>query len=87
LALAIIFSPAFDGIFRFILMVFTAFIGVPAAWIILRGEKAGDQDHTYPNKATRPTPTEKFGEFTDILKLRELQEERRRKTVEKESKT
>ncbi len=120
LALAIIFSPAFDGIFRFILMVFTAFIGVPAAWIILRGEKAGDQDHTYPNKATRPTPTEKFGEFKidgplaeapvygptrssldystdmtierewlhpDILKLRELQEERRRKTVEKESKT
>ena len=39
--LTIIFSPAFNGIFRFILMVFTAFIGAPAVWIIIRGEKAG----------------------------------------------
>ena len=40
--LTIIFSPAFNGIFRFILMVFTAFIGAPAVWIVFRGDKAGD---------------------------------------------
>jgi len=117
--LTIIFSPAFKGIFRFILMVFTAFIGAPAVWIIFRGDKAGDQEHTYLDQATRPTPSEEFGEFKidgpgaeapvygptrstadyytdmtierewlhpDILKLRELQKERRREAKKKESK-
>jgi len=44
--LIIIFSPAFNGLFRFALMVVTAFIGVPATWIAFRGEKAGDQEAT-----------------------------------------
>ena len=59
----IIFSPAFNGIFRFVLMVFTAFIGAPAVWIIFRGDKVGGQEHTYPDQAVRPTPSEEFGTF------------------------
>jgi hypothetical protein len=63
LMLYIIFLSAFNGIFRFVLMVFTAFIGAPAVWIIFRGDKAGGQEHTYPDQAVRPTPSEKFGTF------------------------
>jgi len=117
LMLYIIFFSAFPGMFRFVVMAFTAFIGAPAVWIIFRGDKAGDQEHTYPDQAVRPTPSEKFGTFKidgplaeapvygptrssasyytaitterewlhpDILKLRELQAERRRKAEEKE---
>jgi len=116
--LTIIFSPAFNGIFRFVLMVLTAFIGVPAVWIIFRGDKAGGQEHTYPDQSVRPTPSEKFGTFKiegpgaeapvfgpsrstagyytsitmerewlhpDILKVREMQAERRREAEEKEN--
>ena len=39
--LIIIFSPAFNGLFRFALMVVTAFIGVPATWIAFRGRRRG----------------------------------------------
>ena len=63
LMLYIIFFSAFPGMFRFVLMVFTAFIGAPAVWIIFRGDKSGGQEHTYPDQATRPTPSEKFGTF------------------------
>ena len=63
LMLYIIFLSAFNGIFRFVLMVFTAFIGAPAVWIIFRGDKAGGQEHTYPDQAVRPTPSEEFGTF------------------------
>ena len=63
LMLYIIFFSAFPGMFRFVLMVFTAFIGAPAVWIIFRGDKAGGQEHTYPDQAVRPTPSEEFGEF------------------------
>ena len=63
LMLYIIFLSAFNGIFRFVLMVFTAFIGAPAVWIIFRGDKVGGQEHTYPDQAVRPTPSEKFGTF------------------------
>ena len=119
LVLVIIFSPAFNGIFRFILMVFTSFIGAPAVYTIFRLEQAGDQEHSYPDQAEHPTPSEQFGEFNinrplaeapvfgpsrssagyftdmtierewlhpDILKLRELQEERRKKAKEKSEK-
>ncbi|HUV55096.1 MAG TPA: hypothetical protein VMW03_07820 [Candidatus Krumholzibacteriaceae bacterium] len=61
--LIIIFSPAFNGLFRFALMVVTAFIGVPATWIAFRGEKAGYQKGTYPDPSVKPTPSERFGEF------------------------
>ena len=117
--LTIIFSPTFSGVFRFALMVVTAFIGVPATWIAFRGEKAGYQEGTYPDPSVKPTPSERFGEFKidgplaelpvygptrssldyytdmtierewlhpDILKLRELQEKRRKEAEENESK-
>jgi len=61
LMLIISFS-SLNGIFRFITMAFAAFIGVPACWIKLRGEKAGPQEGTYPENK-EPTPSEPFGEF------------------------
>lgn len=62
LLLIIPFSPL-DGIYRFILMAFGAFIGIPVCWRLLRGDKAGPQDGTYPDKSERPLPHEEFGEF------------------------
>lgn len=56
------FAPL-NGIYRFILLVFAAFIGVPICWKLLRGEKAGPQEGTYPDQAKRPLPHEEFGEF------------------------
>jgi len=47
---------------RFIVMAFMAFIGVPLMWGILREEKSGDQEGTYPEPSGE-TPSEKFGEF------------------------
>lgn len=61
LMLIISFS-SLNGMLRFIVMAFAAFIGVPACWIKLRGEKAGPHEGTYPEK-TKPTPSEPFGEF------------------------
>lgn len=62
LLLIIPFSPL-DGIYRFILMAFGVFIGIPICWRLIRGDKAGPQDGTYPDKAERPLPHEDFGEF------------------------
>ena len=59
----IIFSGAFSGVFRFIVILFTALIAVPVCWNVLREEKAGDQEHTYGDPSVKPTPTERFGEF------------------------
>ena len=59
----IIFSGVFSGIFRFIVILFTALVAVPVCWNVLRGEKAGDQEHTYKDPSIKPVPTEKFGEF------------------------
>lgn len=47
---------------RFLVIAFMAFIGVPVMWRILREEKAGDQEGTYPEPSGE-TPSEKFGEF------------------------
>ena len=52
-----------NGIIRFIIIAFAAFIGIPACWIRLRGEKAGPQEGSYPDQSEKPTPSEKFGEF------------------------
>lgn len=59
----IIFSGAFSGVFRFMVILFTALVAVPVCWNVLRKEKAGDQEHTYRDPSIRPTPSEKFGEF------------------------
>gem|GEM_PF-2145721 len=59
----IIFSGVFSGMFRFIVILFTALVAVPVCWNVLRGEKAGGQEHTYKDPSIRPTPTEEFGEF------------------------
>ena len=59
----IIFSGAFSGVFRFIVILFTALIAVPVCWNVLREGKAGGQEHTYVDPTVKPTPTEKFGEF------------------------
>jgi hypothetical protein len=59
----IIFSGAFSGVFRFIVILFTALIAVPVCWNVLREGKAGDQEHTYSDPSVKPTPTERFGEF------------------------
>jgi hypothetical protein len=61
LMLIISFS-SLKGVLRFIVMAFAAFIGVPACWIKLRGEKAGPQEGTYPENKDLP-PSEPFGEF------------------------
>jgi hypothetical protein len=58
-----IFSGTFSGVVRFILILFTALVGVPLCWIALRGEKAGGQEYTYGDPSIKPTPTERFGEF------------------------
>ena len=52
-----------NGIIRFIIIAFAAFIGLPACWIKLRGEKAGPQEGTYPDPTKKSLPSEKFGEF------------------------
>ena len=52
-----------NGVIRFIIITFSAFIGIPTCWIKLRGEKAGPQEGTYPDTAERPLPHEEFGEF------------------------
>ena len=59
LMLIISFS-SMNGILRFIVMAFAAFIGVPACWIKLRGEKAGPQEGTYPEnkEPTHQNPSE-----------------------------
>ena len=62
LLLIIPFSPL-DGIYRFIIMTFGAFIGIPVCWRLIRGDKSGPQDGTYPDKSERPFPHEEFGEF------------------------
>ena len=63
-ALMLILAFSFlNGIFRFIIIAFTAFIGIPACWIKLRGDKAGPQEGTYPEPVKEPLPSEKFGEF------------------------
>ena len=59
----IIFSGVFSGVFRFAVILFTALVAVPVCWNVFRGEKAGDQEHTYGDPSVRPTPTERFGEF------------------------
>jgi hypothetical protein len=58
-----IFSGAFSGVTRFILLLFTALVGVPLCWLMLRGEKASGREHTYRDPTAKPTPTERFGEF------------------------
>lgn len=59
----IIFSGVLSGVLRFLFILFTALVGVPLCWVMFRGEKAGDQEHTYDDPSVKPTPTEKFGEF------------------------
>ena len=59
----IIFSGAFSGVFRFIVILFTVLIAVPVCWNVLRKAKAGDQEHTYGDPSIKPTPSERFGEF------------------------
>ena len=59
----VIFSGAFSGVFRFMVILFTALVAVPVCWNVLRGEKAGGQEHTYVDPTVKPTPTERFGEF------------------------
>jgi len=59
----VIFSGAFSGVFRFIVILFTALIAVPVCWSVLREQKAGDQEHTYRDPSIKPVPSEKFGEF------------------------
>ena len=66
LASAIMIILAFsnlNGVIRFIIIAFSAFIGIPACWIKLRGEKAGPQEGTYPDPSEKPVPQEEFGEF------------------------
>ena len=62
LMLIIAFS-SLNGILRFIVIAFSAFIGIPACWIKLRGDKAGPQEGTYPEPVKEPLPSEEFGEF------------------------
>ena len=52
-----------NGIIRFFIIAFAAFIGIPACWIKLRGDKAGPQEGTYPEPIKEPLPSEEFGEF------------------------
>ena len=52
-----------NGIIRFLIIAFAAFIGIPACWIRLRGDKAGPQEGTYPEPIKEPLPSEEFGEF------------------------
>jgi len=59
----IIFSGTFSGVFRFIVILFTALIAVPVCWNVLREDKAGDQEHTYRDPSVKPVPSERFGEF------------------------
>jgi hypothetical protein len=47
---------------RFLVIALMAFIGVPLMWRILREEKSGDQEGSYPEPSGE-TPSEKFGEF------------------------
>jgi len=51
-----IFSGAFSGVTRFILILFAALVGVPLCWVALRGEKAGGQEHTYRDPSVKPRP-------------------------------
>ena len=62
--LMLIFAfSSLNGVLRFIIIAFAAFIGIPACWIKLRGEKAGPQEGTYPEPPREPLPSEEFGEF------------------------
>ena len=51
----IVFSNYLPGIQRFYIMVFSAFIGVPTLWIVLREEKSGDRGEIdmFPEDITR----------------------------------
>jgi len=62
LMLILAFS-SINGIIRFIIIAFAAFIGIPICWIKLRGDKAGPQEGTYPEPPKQPLPSEEFGEF------------------------
>ncbi len=64
LALLVIPFLPLDGIYRFIIMVFSAFIGVPICWRLIRGDKAGPREGTYPDRSEKPLPHEEFGEFS-----------------------
>lgn len=61
--MVIIAFSSLNGIIRFMVIAFAAFIGIPACWIKLRGDKAGPQEGTYPEPLKKPLPSEKFGEF------------------------
>jgi len=58
------FEPfTYQAYVQFMLMAFMAFIGGPIMWRIVREEKAGDQDGTYPTPPRQPLPRGEFGEF------------------------
>ena len=68
LLLAVVFLFPFESFtsqayVQFMLMAFMAFIGVPIMWRVVRGEKAGDQEGTYPTPRGEPLPRGEFGEF------------------------
>lgn len=53
-----LFSPMIAGIYRFLIIVFLAMVGVPFMWYVLREEKSGDQGEIgiYPDTVTRIHP-------------------------------
>ena len=60
----IVFFSAREGIIRFYIMAFLAFIGLPAMWIIIRGDKSGDRDGIYPIKSDdKEEPITEIGVF------------------------
>ncbi len=51
----LVFSDFIVGIYRFLIMVFLAFVGIPYMWYVLREEESTDRDglHRYPVKMTQ----------------------------------
>lgn len=51
----LVFSDFIVGIYRFMIMVFLAFVGIPYMWYVIREEDYTDRDglHRYPVKITQ----------------------------------
>ncbi len=61
--MVILAFSSLNWIIRFIIIVFAAFISIPACWIKLRRDKAVPQEGTYLEPPKEPLSSEKFGEF------------------------